>query len=1079
MGAFLGLDVGTNSVGSAWVDTDTREITLGVSVFPAGVDEKRKPKAQKRREKRAMRRTVARKAQRKRQLRKVLAQNKLLPSSDVHDPEFVATMAYDPWLLRSAGLARPLTPYEFGRVLVHLNQRRGWRAGAGDEDDADRKKETGKIKEAVAALKATMRDGCAQTFGQFMATLRQERTHEAPAPYKDPVRNRMESYEFHAERELVKEEFAKLWESQSHFASPLAALLTPTLRTEIGDKVLFFQRDTYWRAGTLGRCDLEPTDRRCPKADMYAQRFLMLETVNRIKVDGEPLTPDQRAALIARLSKAKSASPAGVRRALGIRRGEATLNIDRERKPEVNTDWFSAAIVHKVFGAERWAQMRDSLKESVNRAVQKFGPPDEQKLRAGAEAWWGLDPQQVEEFISAWKGRPNGETRLSRRAIRNLLPHLEAGLDVTTAKIKCGYPPHGYRLNKATRRFLKEHPHALPPAPFLPNPVVRKAIHEVRRHIQAYLHKFGRKPDHIVVELAREARQSAKARDLRLKANRDREADRKRVLENIIKPMGIDESQWQKAINRVLLCERQRFVCPYSATDDHNATITVKQAAQGVDVEVDHVVPWSRSFDNSLDNKVLCRRQANRDKGNRTPKEWLPPERFAEMENRLAHYRADHPRAWHNLHRDVEGLDDFIGSQLTDTGYITREVVAYLRQTLYRGEPQRVLCTRGTYTAILRRDWGLVDKAKSRADHRHHAIDAVAIALTDRPRLQLLSKAAAERERANRGGWPKREPLPPPWKPGFRTQVMALVDELIVCHRPQRRVSGALHEDSLYGLVSREEGLFTIRIPAARISPPMLTDPIRRVGPQGRVTWSLGAGGSGVVRDGALRKHIRECLQANGLNPDSFTPRDMTHLVQDGQLRMPSGVPIRRVRLLRKHSDPVELTSDPHHPRYYRGGNNHHMEILEDRHTGRWTGRCVTMFEATQRVRPPKGVPKLPLILGPHAEELGGQGKLPSRLHAFYQGRRFAMVLFKGDTLHMRDPDTGAPSFFTVIKFSPGKVQLVDHSDARPSTARGGQPARRVITKSPAELQALGPADNTPPRKVRISCLGEVIGGGQ
>ena len=78
-------------------------------------------------------------------------------------------------------------------------------------------------------------------------------------------------------------------------------------------------------------------------------------------------------------------------------------------------------------------------------------------------------------------------------------------------------------------------------------------------------------------------------------------------------------------------------------------------------------------------------------------------------------------------------LDDFVQRQLNDTAYISRCVSQYLRCL-----GARVVCTRGDMTADVRHWWGLNSilqpdgsDRKNRDDHRHHAIDALVIALTD------------------------------------------------------------------------------------------------------------------------------------------------------------------------------------------------------------------------------------------------------------------------------------------------------------------------------------------------------------
>src|SRR3984893_977926 len=106
MSAFLGLDIGSNSVGSAWVDTQTGQITVGLSVFPAGVDESDEkrgdPKNAKRRTTRRTRITLARRAARKRLLRlKLIAVGRLPPDA----AEFKKLLGNtDPWVLRRKGL---------------------------------------------------------------------------------------------------------------------------------------------------------------------------------------------------------------------------------------------------------------------------------------------------------------------------------------------------------------------------------------------------------------------------------------------------------------------------------------------------------------------------------------------------------------------------------------------------------------------------------------------------------------------------------------------------------------------------------------------------------------------------------------------------------------------------------------------------------------------------------------------------------------------------------------------------------------------------------------------------------------
>src|SRR5262249_20753135 len=142
--------------------------------------------------------------------------------------------------------------------------------------------------------------------------------------------------------------------------------------------------------------------------------------------------------------------------------------------------------------------------------------------------------------------------------------------------------------------------------------------------------------------------------------------------------------------------------------------------------------------------------------------------------------------------------------QLTDTAYLTSQVREYLLPLV--ADPHRdILCIKGQLTAELRHLWGLNSvlrddalNLKNREDHRHHAVDALVVALTNRSRLQHLAQTryAAADERTNK--------LPAPWS-NFRDAVQELVDGIKVSHRPVRDLSGALHEETIYGPSSKPQ----------------------------------------------------------------------------------------------------------------------------------------------------------------------------------------------------------------------------------------------------------------------------------
>jgi len=1048
MPAYLGLDIGSNSVGSAWVDTDGQDVHLAASVFPAGVDEQEDkrgaPKNQARRQTRSQRRTISRRACRKRKLARFLIERHLLPA----DPaELQKLFDLNPWHLRRKALSEPLSRFEFGRVVMHLAQRRGAVGVITDPDDPDE----GKVKEGMDRLaKELEQAGPQTTVGQFIAdrmdqsrqpiqrtpdkecsrgTRRRrkrqakrwaERGEKPPEPhYLAPIRNRQyrmpEDQYLFAGRESIREDFHRIVEVQRSFQhSELSAILTDELVRQLDDPtqtdtwrhqgLLFGQRRTYWDTGTLGRCVLEPTDRCVPIADRHASYFRVIETVNNIRIqkrghDERPLTAAEREQVIrllrgplfkkrkGNLEPKSSASVTDVKEALGIKARDkgVRLNIeaDEERKP--NTDWFHCEIVHGAIGLDIWSRWEEAERreadlpkpqrspeaqrpEAVNRAILKFDPDepaDEKRLHELATLRCGLDSAAAERLIAAWKQRPKLEERLnlSRRAILNLLPDMEQfddqnkrwptqqaarkayakvlqerfeqtgnqadriaaqrydtaapGLTARARYYMC-LEKHQIKQNGEVVRDGEGRPLALPPpAPKLSNPVVRKAIHEVRRHILAYLRKFRRTPDRVVIEMARTTKQSRVVRDEQLALIRGREAEKKKIIaEHSLS--GKSLNQQREAVARVLLSKQQREICPYCG----KAGLTPRLAAEGEGLQLDHIIPKSRGGEDGLSNRLLVHAHCNQGKLKKTPKEWLGDRFESDLVPRLEDFKKafrtvqaaksrpkkpnaqkrkrkpplgpdgyftlrEYARKWQNFTRTVRPEDEFRNSQLTDTAYAARQVAAYLADALFdgRGLPergdgqakQRIFFTVGKFTLMLRKDWQLFETLKpprrdgrhgeltaedesklaekNRGDHREHAIDAVAIALTATDIKQRLASEAAEAAefydehrhwpqskdkehcrkcldyRAKNGRWPGKGhiPIDPEWGtvPRFRAQVLRMVyprfdssehasgrrdqpggpDLIIVSHRPvKRRLVGHLHKQTLYGPVFDQNG---------------------------------------------------------------------------------------------------------------------------------------------------------------------------------------------------------------------------------------------------------------------------------
>jgi CRISPR-associated endonuclease Csn1 len=1277
----LGLDIGSNSVGSAWIDTERELIDVGVTVFPAGVEDsdsgRGAPNNQKRRSKRSLRRSLARRSARKRKLRMFLSEQGFLPRDRGQLQQLMTT---DAWQLRRRALVEPLTPFEFGRILLHLCQRRGAlglkmadesESGEDSEGTSNKRRKKpsdddndGKVRVAVEETKKAMLAHQVPTFGALMATLSAERRSPVftaggqpkigvdgqPITYAHRIRNKNGVFEFHADRAMLREEFERIWRIQQSFPSALAIRLTESLKRELdnpkSDKVwrhqglLFGQRRTYWNTGSLGRCTLEPTDQCVPIADRHASYYRVVETVNNIRlrgpgdIDFKPLTAEQRASVIRKLRRQKTGTIPAICDALNLpRRGVKkqsntpsdafVLNLERDEERLINTDWFYRAIVLEGVGETVWESWDELRREGLNRAILRFDPAlEEDTLRLKSLAIKiGLDSASVERLVAGWRTRPKLEVRLkmSRRAVLNLIPYMEeadenghwptqiearmrVAADERASDQITGQPMSAQqreryrlgvtRLNKRDRYYLRKHPErVLPPAPTLANPVVRKAIHEVRRHVIAHIRAHGgQRPDRIIIEFARETTKSARQNDEILHRNRLREKIRRQIREELIQPIlgenqfySQTKSQLRAAENRVILCRQQDGKCAYSGS-----TISERQAVLGDNLEIDHVVPYSRSGDDGLNNKVLCMRDANRNKQNKTPREWwgadfeinIQPMRHAielhKADSKKDYFtRRDYATKWRNLTRE-EVPAEWKGSQLTDTAYAAKEVMAYLQQSLWPHElthlasdsTRRIFVTKGAYTAQLRRDWQLYHRVfrdyesrdareqgevKDRGDHRQHAIDAVAIAFTDPTRIQALSTIIKQQQESrmkakNAGIEPpklRREPLPTPWgnPQTFRRQVLSLIydefddqdksagalshrDAIVVSHRPVgKKITGALHEETLFGPIPNEDKVYTGSISVNELKAAHLRERVPESTDKAierftqlflkngiETTETLAKkrarqfitsksyvpklvdpspGKSGLVRDIGIRRQIRrvieERLRQEGIDKDanSFNDKDLMSILshvnpdtgrsEDRPLTMPSGVPVKRLVVLRTHTDPVTIsrrrwnqemrTWEPddseRSARVHVSGNNHHIEIRDDG-KGDWKGIIVPMFEAAKRAR----LKKVDPIDRADDPERGG---------------RFVMSLSLGETVYLADR-TGNTGYWVVVKLEkPDKVVFKAHWDARRDSGEKDEQGqlvhnskRETIRLSAKQLKEHAPHGETTPIKVLVDPLGKV-----
>jgi CRISPR-associated endonuclease Csn1 len=1003
----LGLDIGSTSIGWALLhEGDCRVMGVGVRVFPEGVDRDQqggeKSKTAERRTNRGMRRQLARRARRRRQLQEILIRPGLLP--DGRD-ELDAVLSLNPYPLRGRALDERLRPHEFGRLLIHLNQRRGFLSNR--KADKARAKETKGMLTEISNLAKAIRETSCRTLGEYLARL-DGHFNSRTARDQDRVRHR------HTRRDMYLAEFGAVWDAQRRF---LPDLLTDKLKDQI-HRIIFFQRKIYWPKSVVGRCELEPKLKRCPKADRAAQRFRLLQEVNNTRITDtlarveRPLTPEERATLIAYLSDAKERTFDQIRKKLTFPE-HIRFNYERAERNKLKGHETDAALASRKALGKRWFALADETKDAVVDILINEDQEDVALRRLMDESQ--LSQEEAERALAV--NLPDGYTSYSRLAIDRLRPHLERGL-LLMADDASNSALHAAGYLRPDEREVRQR-NFLPPGPDLPNPLVRQAMVEVRKLVNAIIREYGR-PDQIHVELAREAKKSLEERtQIRVdnaRRRREREEATKEIRQMGFEPTGADK-------NRYRLWREQGEYCVYCAKKISQAQLF------GGEADVDHILPRWRSLDNSMANKVVCHRSCNEEKGDRTPREWLEdtdPDRY-QCILRLADQLPYNKRRKF-IQREIV-LDHFVQRQLKDTQYITRLVTQYLRCL---GAP--IVTLRGQMTADLRHYWGLntildpeARGEKNRADHRHHAIDAIVIALTDHKRLHVLAN--------DRG---KNVHLP--W-PSLRDDAAHAIAQINVSHRAQRRLYGALHEDTFYGPTRKP---WTSQ---SGLDRPWAREWTEREGAYVRrkpITEIKNRKHLEKVRDATVREILRAHLRTQGIDPDQSGNYPGTAFKGDNAPRMPSGVPIKKVRMI-EESETFRPVSDRRYYQYVKPGNNHHIvyRALAEGDNERWTAEVITMWEAARRART-------------------GQ---PVVDRSDKNGARFVMSLAIGEAFQIEAPN-GSRELCIVQKMRQDDKRLnyKRHTDARVA----GEIVKENLCLSPDRLRQLTA------RKVVVDLLGRI-----
>lgn len=972
----LGIDLGTTSIGTALVRLDGPAeqpepcgiLHMGVRIFDDGREPKsHEPLAVSRRMARQARRRRDRYIRRRQRLISAFVEAGLFPQDEVARKSLEVL---PPYKLRAEGLDHKLPLFHFGRALFHLSQRRGFKSSrqSGKNEDA------GKIKEGVQRLREQLDAEHCRTLGEYFHKHRIEKGISVRARLVGAKAKA--EYPFYPERAMVADEFDRLWAAQAAYYPEVC---TENSRTKIRD-ILLYQRPL--KPVKPGKCTFEPSEDRCPIADPLFQRFRILQELNHLRIQepgqcGRALDLGQRNHLLELLLQGKELKLADLYKQLKLPI-EARFTLETANRDRIKGDEMAALLGGKKYFGNQWKSFSLDAQSTI---VQRLMGSEESETIVNYLVQQGLDCESAGVLVE--QDLPAGYGRISRKVLQKIVPFLEP--DVVTYDVALALAGY-HHSNFATGQIWDALPYYgevlerhIPRGTGKPedseekrigkiaNPTVHIALNQLRRVVNCVIKRFG-PPEQIVIELARDLKMGEQRKKEEAVKNKENEERNKRI-DRELTSLGLTTNGENRL--RYKLWEElggpQDRVCPYSGKP-----ISITQLFSE-EVEIEHILPFAQTYDDSAANKTVAFRFANRAKGNRTPHAAFADS--PKIGGCLFDWDSILTRAWNfpsnkRWRFEPDALErfsqdgDFTARQLIDTAYASKLAREYLTAVC---DKNRVWSVPGRLTALLRNKWGLDDILgmedekgvfhKNRNHHGHHAIDALVVALTDRSLLNRLSKSSVEMLSLGRRALYRVEM---PWE-SLHSDARERMGRLVVSHRKDHGLGGPLHNDTAYGIVN--ESTVQHRIPLETLKPKELSN----------------------IKSVNLKDMLQEIYATVG--EDGW---------KNALTEFQNSTGIRRLRLLENLSTIPIYNQQGHAYKAYKTDGNYCYDIWEEP-SGKWSGRVISRFEANQN-----------------------KGKMPPRLGP--DGQPLKLRLIVDDTVQLNHPEA---KYWRVAMISEGKAAFV------------------------------------------------------
>lgn len=770
----LGLDVGITSVGWGIIDGRHKVIDCGVRLF----EETDVDNNMTRRSHRSSRRLKRRKLERIREMRSLLVSEGLIQQ------DFKPTK--NPYVLKAKGLTESLDNEELSTILLHYAKRRGSSLET-IEDDSSKEDDSPKVvlsrnDRLVSELGYVSRVQMMklETSGLVRGHSNQFRTRQYVSELSEILSHQKISPKLH-------QKIIEIITRKRHYSHGPGNVFSSSpygrYRTVSGiefDRVMELiqseYRDTYrikrfqveldgklysiLKSGEIinreplnlielmrGKCSLYPDELRAPKLSYSAELHNLLNDLNNLSIrrpESEKLTKDEKIAIIDYLKSRASLRSQGIKgiaKLLNINPDNISGAREHLSNGKIVTEWVGYKKLAKAITHETWVLSDITTMDRISEILTQT--------------------QVIEERIESLKSIISNPSDIS--SVASLAGYsgyhsfsLKALHQLNQEMLETSFNQMQIIMNNQLRND-KPMPKLVADETAILSPVAKRAHIEAIKVVADLMQRYG-DFDRIVIETTRD--KNSREQKKNIENSQKMFLQQKQQADEILKEHGYDDQNTRGVmINKLRMYQEQLGRCAYSNLPINLSLLISDPHAY----EIDHIIPYSVSFDNSMDNKVLVYSITNKSKGNMTPFGYFKSgratpregiqtfESFSEIVKGNPNYtlRKKSNLLLEKTMTKFDDLESFINRNLVDTSYAIRTLSSSLKSYFKSNNiDTSVFTVKGkqthTFRTLAAKDWSkkhskssasINPMIKDRDHYRHHAIDALIIAGLSNQRL--------------------------------------------------------------------------------------------------------------------------------------------------------------------------------------------------------------------------------------------------------------------------------------------------------------------------------------------------------